>query len=125
MKNKILIAKLGLDGHDRGAMIVYKILKEQGFDTLYMGIRHTPDEIVETAKREKIDIIGLSCLSGNHLKLLGDVMDLLKKNNLNVRVIVGGIIPSNDIKLLKGMGIADVFTPGTSIKKIIDKIKSY
>lgn len=119
---KVIIAKPGLDGHDRGAKIIVRLLRDAGLEVVYTGIRQTPYEIVKAAVEEDADLIGLSSLSGAHETLFGDIMELLKKNDLSVPVIAGGIIPEDDIPSLKSLGIRDVFPPGTSLEEIRRRI---
>ena len=120
-KGKILIAKPGLDGHDRGAMIIAHALRDAGFEVIYTGIRQTPEQIAAAAVEEDVDIIGLSCLSGAHLELFGRVTELLRQKGLgDTPVICGGIIPEGDIPRLREMGIKKVFTPGASTTEIVD-----
>ena len=124
-KNKIrvLIAKPGLDGHDRGAKVVARALRDAGMEVIYTGIRQTPEMIVETAVQEDVDVLGLSILSGAHLELFPQIMEGLKKKGLgDVLVIAGGIIPEEDVSALKEMGIKAVFGPGTSTEEIIQFI---
>ncbi|MDP8249085.1 MAG: cobalamin B12-binding domain-containing protein [Candidatus Tritonobacter lacicola] len=119
-KAKILIAKPGLDGHDRGAMIIAHALRDAGFEVIYTGIRQTPEQIVAAAVEEDVDIIGLSCLSGAHLELFGRVTELLRQKDLaDTAVVGGGIIPEEDIPRLREMGIKKVFTPGASTTEIV------
>lgn len=120
---RILVAKPGLDGHDRGAKIVARALKDAGFEVIYTGIRQTPGMIVETAIQEGVDAIGVSILSGAHNILLPKIIKLLKKRCVKKLVFAGGIIPQEDIKFLKKKGIAEVFTPGTLTSEIIDFLK--
>ena len=116
---KILIAKPGLDGHDRGAILVTQYLRDQGHDVIYTGIRQTPEQIVATARDEDVDIIGISCLSGAHLELTADVVGLLKKGaGKSFKLIIGGIIPETDIQPLKDLGVSEVFTPGTPLDEL-------
>jgi methylmalonyl-CoA mutase C-terminal domain/subunit len=123
-KIRVLIAKPGLDGHDRGAKVVARAMRDAGMEVIYTGIRQTPGMITQTALQEDVDIIGLSCLSGAHLELFADVMKGLKEKKMaNVIVIAGGIIPEDDIPALKKMGIKAVFGPGTKMADIIDTIK--
>lgn len=123
--DRVLIGKVGLDGHDRGAKYVAHILRDAGYEVIYTGIRRTPTQVVETAIQEDVAIIGLSLLSGAHKRLLKQVMDLLKdRGALDIVVVAGGSIPSADIPLLKGMGIAEVFTPGVSSKAILEALAS-
>jgi methylmalonyl-CoA mutase C-terminal domain/subunit len=122
---RVIIAKPGLDGHDRGAKVIARALRDAGMEVIYTGLRQTPEQIVETAIQEDADVIGLSSLSGAHLYLFSKVIELLREKKAdNIIVIGGGVIPEEDIPELKKMGIAEVFTPGTSTKDIIDFIKS-
>ena len=124
-KIRILIAKPGLDGHDRGAKYVARALKDAGYEVIYTGIRQTPDAIVKTAIQEDVDFIGLSLLSGAHNELFPKVVELLKSKNADdIIVFGGGVIPESDIPGLKEKGIRAVFTPGTPIKDIIAYIES-
>ena len=123
-KIRVLIAKPGLDGHDRGAKVVARALRDAGMEVIYTGIRQTPEMIVQAALQEDVDIIGLSCLSGAHLELFGDVMEGIKKKDMDkVRVVAGGIIPEEDIPALEKMGIKAVFGPGTKTSDIAETIK--
>jgi methylmalonyl-CoA mutase C-terminal domain/subunit len=122
---RILIAKPGLDGHDRGAKVVAHALREAGCEVIYTGIRNTPEQIVLAGIDEDVDVIGLSCLSGAHLRLFMKVTELLKeKNARDIAVIGGGVIPYNNIATLKAAGIKEVFTPGTPLSAITDWIKN-
>jgi len=117
----VLIAKPGLDGHDRGAKIVARALRDAGMEIIYTGLHQTPEQIVETAIQEDVDIVGLSCLSGAHMTLFTQVMVLLKeKDATDIIVIGGGIVPKDDIIKLKEAGITEVFGPGTPIDEIIE-----
>jgi len=121
---RVLVAKPGLDGHDRGAKIVARALRDAGMEVIYTGLHQTAEMIVEAAIQEDVDVIGLSLLSGAHMTLFIDVADLLKKKDINDVIIVGGgIIPEKDIPKLEKAGIAGVFGPGTSCEDIIDFIK--
>lgn len=123
-KIKVLIAKPGLDGHDRGAKVIARGLKEAGMEIVYTGLRQTPEQIVRSAVQEDVDVIGLSILSGAHLYLFPEIMDRLKKSKReDIIVIAGGIIPEDDHKELKELGINKIFNPGTPIKKIVDYIE--
>ncbi len=123
-KIKVLIAKPGLDGHDRGAKVVARALRDAGMEVIYTGLRQTPEQIVETAIQEDVDVVGLSILSGAHMTLLPRVVQLLREKGMNdVLVIAGGIIPTDDVPKLKEAGIAEVFGPGTPLKTIIKFIK--
>ncbi len=124
-KIKIIVAKPGLDGHDRGAKLLSRIFAEAGMEVVYTGLRQTPEMIVEAALQEDADVVGLSSLSGVHNYFFPRVVDLLKEKKLgNVLVVGGGIIPLEDIPELKKAGIAEIFGPGTSTEVIVDFIKS-
>jgi len=119
-KIRILIAKPGLDGHDRGAKVISRALRDAGFEVIYTGLRRTPEEIVNAAIQEDADVIGLSILSGAHNVLFPRVMDLLKQKDISdIKVIAGGIIPEKDIPGLRKMGISEVFLPGSSTQDIV------
>jgi len=125
---RILIAKPGLDGHDRGAKIVARALRDAGYEVIYTGIRQTPEMIVATAIQENVRAIGLSILSGAHKTLLPEIVRLLKKNvggkpAKKITVFAGGIIPTEDITYLKSKGITEVFRPGTTTQAILDFLK--
>ena len=120
---RILVAKPGLDGHDRGAKIIARALRDAGMEVIYTGIRQTPGMIAAAADQEDVDAIGLSILSGAHLELLPAVLTALRSRGLeNIPVIAGGIIPQPDVKILKEAGIAEIFGPGTPTQTIIDYI---
>lgn len=124
-KVRILIVKPGLDGHDRGAKVIAYALRDAGFEVIYTGLRQTPDQIVSTALQEDVDVIGLSILSGAHMTLTKRVMEGLKqKGGEDIVLLVGGVIPREDILLLKQLGVADVFTSGTGINQIVEVIKN-
>ena len=124
-KIRILIAKPGLDGHDRGAKYVARALKDAGYEVIYTGIRQSPEAIVNTAIQEDVDFIGLSLLSGAHNELFPRVVHLLRQKGAGqIRVFGGGIIPESDIDFLKQQGVEAVFTPGTAIAQIIEFIES-
>jgi len=117
---RVLLAKPGLDGHDRGAKVVARALRDAGMEVIYTGIRQTPEMIVEAAIQEDVDVVGLSILSGAHLELFPSIIEgLRKKGREDVLVIAGGIIPEDDIPTLQQMGIKAVFGPGTSTEDII------
>jgi len=117
---RVLIAKPGLDGHDRGAKVVARALRDAGMEVIYTGLRQSPEQIVAAAAQEDVDAIGLSILSGAHLPICRRVVDLLKEKGLpGVRVFVGGIIPAQDIPELKKIGIAEVFLPGASLQDVV------
>ncbi len=123
-KIRILVAKPGLDGHDRGAKVVSRALRDAGFEVIYTGLRRTAEEIVNAAIQEDADIIGLSILSGAHNVLFPKIMDLLAQKGVgDIKVIAGGIIPEKDIEELKKIGIAEVFLPGSSTQTIVQWIK--
>ncbi|MGC8597926.1 MAG: cobalamin B12-binding domain-containing protein [Thermocladium sp.] len=121
---KVIIAKLGLDGHDRGAKVIARALAEAGMDVVYTGMRQTPSQIIETAIQEDADVIGVSILSGSHLELVGELMGEMMRRGVDVPVMVGGIIPPEDEDALKRMGVAEVFGPGTPLSIIVEKVKS-
>lgn len=124
-KIKIIVAKPGLDGHDRGAKLLSRIFAEAGMEVVYTGLRQTPEMIVEAALQEDADVVGLSSLSGVHNYFFPKVVELLKEKKLaNVLVVGGGIIPLEDIPGLKEAGISEIFGPGTSPEVIVDYIKS-
>ena len=117
---RVLIAKPGLDGHDRGAKVVARALRDAGFEVIYAGLRQTPEEIVRAALEEDVDLIGLSILSGAHMALFPKVLALLKKENAgDLPVFAGGIIPDEDARRLKKAGIRAIFGPGTSLEEIV------
>ena len=117
---RVLIAKPGLDGHDRGAKVVARALRDGGMEVIYAGLRQTPEEIVELAIEEDVDLIGLSCLSGAHMALFPRVVALLRQRKLKgVPVFAGGIIPDEDARRLKRLGIRAIFGPGTSLEEIV------
>lgn len=123
-KIKIVVAKPGLDGHDRGAKLLARIFAEAGMEVIYTGLRQTPEMIVETALQEDADVVGMSSLSGVHNYFFPRVVELLKEKGLNdVLVVGGGIIPAEDIEPLKGSGVAEIFGPGTATTTIVDFIQ--
>ena len=123
-KIRVLVAKPGLDGHDRGAKVVARALRDAGMEVIYTGLHQTAELIVNTAIQEDVDVIGLSLLSGAHMTLFVDVAKMLKEKNMNdVLIIGGGIIPEEDVPALKKAGIAAVFGPGTPIEDIVAYIK--
>jgi methylmalonyl-CoA mutase C-terminal domain/subunit len=122
---RVLIAKPGLDGHDRGAKVIARALRDAGMEVIYTGLRQTPEQIVAAAVQEDADVVGLSILSGAHNYLFPRVVDLMKKQGADdVLIIGGGVIPEDDIPGLKKEGIAEIFTPGTTTTQMIDFIKS-
>jgi len=123
-KVRIIVAKPGLDGHDRGAKVVARALRDAGFEIIYTGLHQTPEMIVETAVQEDANAIGLSILSGAHNHLFPTVLDLLKQKNADdIAVFGGGIVPKEDIEELKKKGVLEIFTPGASLEQIIDFVK--
>ncbi len=124
-KIRILIGKAGLDGHDRGAKIVARTLRDAGHEVIYTGLHQTPEMIVETALQEDVDIIGISILSGAHNYIFPAIIKLLKEKELdNIAVFGGGIIPKDDIPTLKKAGVKEIFEPGTSTYEIVDWVKN-
>ena len=122
---RVLVAKPGLDGHDRGAKVVARALRDAGFEVIYTGIRQTPAMIAEAALQEDVDVVGLSILSGAHMTLCPKVVDLLRgQGQDDVTVLVGGIIPDEDVAPLQAAGVQGVFGPGTSTQDIIDFIRT-
>lgn len=118
---RVLIAKPGLDGHDRGAKVIARALRDAGFEVIYTGIRRTPEEIAAAAVQEDVAAVGLSSMSGAHVRLFPAVLEALRKAGAeDIPVLGGGVIPAEDISLLQGNGIASVFTPGTPIAAIIE-----
>jgi methylmalonyl-CoA mutase, C-terminal domain len=124
-KIRVLVAKPGLDGHDRGAKVIARALRDAGMEVIYTGLRQTPEMIVNAALQEDVHVIGLSILSGAHNAIVPRVMDLLKQNQMeDVIVVVGGIIPDQDIANLKQAGVAAIFQPGTAMDEIVQFIRS-
>jgi len=123
-KIRVLIAKPGLDSHDRGAKIVARALRDAGMEIIYTGLRQTPEQIVETALQEDVDVIGLSILSGAHTTLFPKIMKLLKEKRIgDVLVFAGGIIPQEDVPALKKIGIKEIFGPGTPTSVLVDFVQ--
>jgi methylmalonyl-CoA mutase C-terminal domain/subunit len=124
-KLRILVAKPGLDGHDRGAKIIARALRDAGMEVIYTGLHQTPEMIVNAAIQEDVDAIGMSIMSGAHMTLFPAVIDLLKQNKAeDIRVFGGGIIPDDDIPKLKGLGVTEIFTPGSSTQDIVQWIRT-
>ncbi len=122
-KIRVLVAKPGLDGHDRGAKVVARALRDAGMEVIYTGLRQTPEMIAEAALQEDVDVVGLSILSGAHMALAPRIMELLKANGQEqVKVFIGGIIPDEDIPRLKELGITGVYGPGASTETIVKEI---
>jgi methylmalonyl-CoA mutase C-terminal domain/subunit len=125
-KIRVIVAKPGLDGHDRGAKVIARAFRDAGFEVIYTGLRQTPEQVVNAALQEDADVIGLSVLSGAHMTLCPRIMELMKKEGLDdVLVLVGGIIPDQDIPALKEFGIAEVFQPGASTEEIIGYVRNH
>ncbi len=123
---RVLIAKPGLDGHDRGAKVIARALRDAGFEVIYTGLHQTPDMIAEAAVQEDADAVGLSVLSGAHMTLFPEVMRLLKeKGGEDVALFGGGIIPEEDAAKLKGMGVREIFTPGASTEDIVKWVREH
>lgn len=123
-KIRVLIAKPGLDSHDRGAKVVARALRDAGMEVIYTGLRQTPEQIAETALQEDVDVIGLSILSGAHKALFPRIMRLLEQKGLSdVIVFAGGIIPEEDVSEIRKLGIREIFGPGTTTKKIIEYVR--
>ncbi len=123
-KIRVVIAKPGLDGHDRGAKVIARALRDAGMAVIYTGLRQTPEQVAQAALQEDADVIGLSILSGAHMVLVPRLMDLLREKGIadRVKVLVGGIIPDADIAALKQAGVSEIFQPGASTQEIIDFI---
>jgi methylmalonyl-CoA mutase C-terminal domain/subunit len=123
-KIRVLVAKPGLDGHDRGAKVVARALRDAGMEVVYTGLRQTPEMIAEAALQEDVDVVGLSILSGAHMALAPRIMELLKANGqTQVKVFIGGIVPDEDIPRLKDLGISGVYGPGASTETIVKDIR--
>ncbi len=124
-KIRVLVAKPGLDGHDRGAKVIARALRDAGMEVIYTGLRQTPEMIVTASLQEDVDVIGLSILSGAHNVIVPRVMDLLKLHKMeDVIVVVGGIIPDQDIPALKAIGVGAIFQPGTTMDNIVQYIRA-
>src|SRR5512147_101683 len=124
-KIRVLVAKPGLDGHDRGAKVIARALRDAGMEVIYTGLRQTPEMIVTASLQEDVDVIGLSILSGAHNAIVPRVMDLIKQNKMDdVLVLVGGIIPDQDVVGLKQQGVAGIFQPGTAMDDIVSFIRT-
>lgn len=122
---RVLVAKVGLDGHDRGGLIIAQALKEAGMEVIYTGLKNTPEVVAEIAIQEDVDVIGVSILSGAHLVLMPILMEELRKTNAeDIPVVVGGVIPPADIPKLKAMGIKEVFPAGSPVERAVEYVKS-
>jgi len=123
-KIRVVVAKPGLDGHDRGAKIIARALRDAGMEVIYTGLHQTPEQIVETVLQEDADAVGLSILSGAHMTLVPKIAKLLDEQGADdVVLVLGGTIPQDDIAELKGLGVAEIFTPGSSVQEIVDYIR--
>jgi len=123
---RVLVAKIGLDGHDRGAKVIATALRDAGMEVIYTGLRQTPEMVVQAALQEDVDVIGVSILSGAHLSVFKKLKDLLNQQNVSdILITGGGIIPEEDIEKLQSMGIGKLFTPGTHTSEIADYIKTW
>src|SRR5689334_14030920 len=122
---RVVVAKPGLDGHDRGAKIIARTLRDAGMEVIYTGLHQTPEQIVETVIQEDADAVGLSILSGAHMTLVPRIMELLREQGADdVLVVLGGTIPADDVTELKQLGVAEVFTPGASTQEAVDFIRT-
>ena len=125
-KIRVLVAKPGLDGHDRGAKVIVAAMRDAGFEVIYAGLRQTPEMIVETAMQEDVDVIALSILSGAHMTVYRRVMQLMKDNNIDDKLLTGGgIIPEEDMKKLAKIGVGKLFGPGTSTQDAVSYIRNW
>jgi methylmalonyl-CoA mutase, C-terminal domain len=124
-KIRVVVAKPGLDGHDRGAKIIARALRDAGMEVIYTGLHQTPEQIVETVIQEDADAVGLSILSGAHMTLVPKIAELLKAQGADdVLLVAGGTIPSDDIPELKRLGVSEIFTPGSPVQEIVDYIRN-
>jgi methylmalonyl-CoA mutase C-terminal domain/subunit len=124
-KIRVLVAKPGLDGHDRGAKVIARALRDAGMEVIYTGLRQTPEMIAEAALQEDVQVVGLSILSGAHMALVPKVLEQLRANGLSeVAVFIGGIVPDDDVPVLKAMGVAGVFGPGTSTEAVVAAVRA-
>ena len=123
--HRVLVAKPGLDGHDRGAKVVARALRDAGMEVIYLGLHQTPEQIVQAAGDEDVDVVGLSILSGAHMTVFPRVVEMLRERGAgDIKVVGGGIIPEEDIEALEALGVARLFTPGTPTSEIVDYIRS-
>jgi methylmalonyl-CoA mutase C-terminal domain/subunit len=124
-KIRVLVAKPGLDGHDRGAKVIARAFRDAGFEVIYTGLRQTPEQVVNAALQEDVDVVGLSVLSGAHMTLCPRILELMKKEGLDdVMVVVGGIIPDQDVAKLKDYGVSEIFQPGASTEDIVAYVRN-
>lgn len=123
-QGRVLVAKLGLDGHDRGVKVVARILRDAGFEVIYTGLRQTPERVVAAAVDEDVDVIGLSMLSGAHLALVPPVVELLRSQGVDIPVVVGGIIPERDVPVLMEAGVAAILAPGATSAEVVDQVRA-
>jgi methylmalonyl-CoA mutase cobalamin-binding domain/chain len=121
---RVLVAKVGLDGHDRGVKVVARILRDAGYEVVYTGLFQTPDTVAAAAVDEDVDVIGLSMLSGAHMTLAPLVVDKVRERGVDIPVVVGGIVPDHDIALLREAGVAAVITPGATAEQVVETIRS-
>jgi methylmalonyl-CoA mutase C-terminal domain/subunit len=125
-KIRVLVAKPGLDGHDRGAKVIARTLRDAGMEVIYTGLRQTPEQIINAALQEDVDAIGVSILSGAHMHLFPRIMELKREKKLDdVMIFAGGIIPDHDIPKLKEIGLAEIFPPGSSLEEIVQFVRSH
>jgi methylmalonyl-CoA mutase C-terminal domain/subunit len=123
-KIRVLVAKPGLDGHDRGAKVIVRALRDAGMEAIYTGLRQTPEQIVQSALQEDVDAVGVSILSGAHNYVMPRIMELVKENKMDdVLVFMGGIVPDQDVPKLKDLGVKGIFVPGSSLNEIVDFVK--
>jgi len=123
-KIRVLVAKPGLDGHDRGAKVVVRALRDAGMEAIYTGLRQTPEQIVQAALQEDVDAVGVSILSGAHMYVMPRILDLMKENRMeDVLVFMGGIVPNQDIPRLKDLGVKGIFLPGSSLEEIVNFVR--
>jgi methylmalonyl-CoA mutase C-terminal domain/subunit len=121
---RVVVAKVGLDGHDRGAKIIARALRDAGMEVIYTGLHQTPEQVVETAIQEDADAIGISILSGAHMTLIPRIIELLKENEAeDILVFCGGTIPKDDVPRLKEVGVGEIFTPGTPTRKAVEYVR--
>ncbi|MEM1622952.1 MAG: cobalamin B12-binding domain-containing protein [Sulfolobales archaeon] len=122
-RRKVLVAKLGLDGHDRGAKVITMALRDAGFRVVYLGVHQSPEDVVRVALEEDVEAIGVSILSGSHEELVSDLIRIAREKGVRVPVIVGGIIPPEDVPKLKEIGVYEVLPPGTPLSKVVETFK--